>query len=475
MRKNKLKRVMKNFYTSIILTVFAATGFTQTILYTNNFDTPGTFTLDEGQFNNWAINSVYTGGALFQGGVIPNVPSQPGSFTNPNQNYLHPLSPLAIGINFQVIQNANYTLAPGFAPQKAVMNTGVDASDYQNITLSFWRTGGLNGMQVIYSIDGGATWLSAGLTFQGSPATWIEETIVISALDGQSDVRIGFEMTELSLADPIPSHYHSIDEITITGTPNSGEISATIATPGASFCEGQEIAVNYQIVSGNISGNNQFTLEISDASGNFDSATSIGTLTSTASSGTITGTLPIGLFGNNFRVRVNASNQVIEGNDNGSDIAITPLPEVSNITLNANGSLEVTVSASSFEWLLNGMPVPNSQNQSSITATFNGNYTVVASNGSCTSTSETFTVNFVSIQEENQVLNYVYPNPVNSTLQLNYDANEIQAVYISDISGKIIFESNEGVQTIDFTGFMNGIYFVHFVGDSEQIIKVIKQ
>ncbi len=465
---------MKKFYTSIILTIFAAIGFTQTILYTNNFDTPGTFTLDEGQFNSWAINSVYTGGTLFQGGIIPNVPSQPGNFTNPNQNYLHPVSPLALSTSFQVIQNANYTLAPGFAPQKAVMNTGIDATDYQNITLSFWRTGGLNGMQVIYSIDGGATWLSAGLTFQGSPATWIEETIVINALDGQADVRIGFEMTELNLADPIPSHYHSIDEITITGTPNAGEISTTLANPGTSFCEGQEINVNYQIITGSISGNNQFTLEISDASGDFGNATDIGTLTSIETSGTITGTLPLGLFGNNFRVRVNASNQVIEGNDNGSDIAITPLPDVSDITLNANGSLEVTVNASSFEWLLNGMPIPNSQNQTSITPTFNGNYTVVASNGSCTSTSETFTVNFVSIQVENQVLISVYPNPVNSTLHLNFNANEIQAVFISDVSGKVIFESTENLQTIDFTGFVNGIYFVHFVGEKTETIRLVK-
>lgn len=104
---------------------------------------------------------------------------------NSNQIYLHPVSPLAIGTNFQVIQCATYTLAPELFPLRALMNTGVDASEYQNITLIFWITGGLNGIQVVYSIGVGATWLSAGLTFQGSPATWIEETIVIPALASQ--------------------------------------------------------------------------------------------------------------------------------------------------------------------------------------------------------------------------------------------------------------------------------------------------
>jgi len=466
---------MKKLYGSSTLMMFALLGTAQTVLHTENFDTPSSFTLDAGQFNNWAINNVYTGGTLFSGGIIPNVPSQPGSFSNPNQNYLHPVSPLALGSNFQVILNANYTLAPSLLPQKAIMNAGVNATDYQNITLSFWRTGGLNGMQVIYSIDGGTTWLSAGLTFQGSPTTWIEETIVITALAGQADIRIGFEMAESSLADPMPNHYHSIDQITITGTPNAGEMSSTLAPPGTSFCEGDDISVNFLILSGNISGNNQYTLEISDAVGDFDNATTIGTLTSIQTSGTISGTFPAGLFGNNFRIRVNASNQVIQGNNNGSDIAITPLPVISTITSNANGTLQVTVSAGSFEWLLNGMPIANSQNQSTITPVFNGTYTVIANNGACGATSQPFVVNFVSIQEENQSVNSIYPNPVGNILFLDFDVNKVSQIYVTDVTGKVVFETSPNESTIDFSGFIKGVYFVNFIGENIETIRIVKQ
>src|SRR5262249_33066735 len=70
---------------------------------------------------------------------------------------------------------------------------------------------------------------------------------------------------------------------------------------------------------------NIFGAQLSDASGNFSSPTSIGTLTSTQS-GTITATIPIETpAGTQYRIRVVSSNPSTTGTDNGQDITINPL------------------------------------------------------------------------------------------------------------------------------------------------------
>jgi hypothetical protein len=469
---------MKKIYTFLISGLCALGLQAQTELYTNNFDSPGSFTLDAaGSFNAWLINNVYQGGTLFSGTPIPTVPSQPASFSNPNQNYLHPSSPLALSGSFQTITNANYVAGSGFGSLRAYMGTSIDATEYTNVTVSFWRVGGLNGMKVIYSINGGQTWQDAGLNFQGSPSAWTEETIVLPALDGQSDVRIGFEMMEAQLADPAPNPYHSIDELKITGTPEiTGEITTTLTTPIDGFCAGQSITANFNVVSGTIGASNQYTLELSDASGDFDNGVVVATLASAQTSGSIIGALPSGLAGTNFRVRVLASDAAIVGADNGSDFVISEVPDAPIITLNTvTGQLEVTTDEQSFMWYFFNDPVANSQNQTAISPLMNGGYTVIASNGKCETSSVIYVVNFVSIQEENLTNNSVFPNPVSSTLFLDYDQNATSEILVSDISGKLVFHTKENIASIDFTKLNSGLYFVSFVGETTQTIKVVKE
>lgn len=465
---------MKSIFTSLCVLFSANFIFGQTVLYTNSFDSPGGFTLDAGSgSNNWVVNNVYQGDLNFLSGTtIPNVPSQPASFTNPNQNYLHPSSPLALNMMFQPILNANY-LAGGFSNVKAYMSTSIDASDYTDVTFSFWRAGGLNGMKVIYSIDGGQTWSDAGLTFQGSPTTWTEETIVINALDGQSNVRIGFEMMEAQLADPAPNPYHSIDELKITGTPvPTGEISINLSIPITGYCSGQTVTATYNVVSGTINAGNTFTLQLSDATGDFTNATVIGSVSSSQNTGTINGVLPAGLTGSNFRMRVLSSDAAITGNDNGSDFSIAASPEAPVITFNSTtGQLEVTTSAPSFEWFFFGSAVPNSLNQTSITPLMNGGYTVVATNGNCETTSDIFTVNFVGIENETLPQIHVFPNPFSGVLNIQMENNAVNQVVITDLSGKIVFTGIDINTTLELGHLNAGIYFVQVANQTFKVLK----
>src|SRR5947207_2088433 len=63
------------------------------------------------------------------------------------------------------------------------------------------------------------------------------------------------------------------------------------ALSSASYVAGAQLNVNYT-GSGFVAGN-VFTAQLSDATGNFASPTSIGTLTSTGNSGTINATIPL--------------------------------------------------------------------------------------------------------------------------------------------------------------------------------------
>lgn len=467
---------MKKNYIAFVLSVVATVLQAQTVLYTNNFDNPGGFTLDAGSFNAWAINNVYQGGALFSGSTIPNVPSQPSSFSNPNQNYLHPASPFALGADLSTINNANYVAGSGFGNLRAVMNTSIDAAVYTNITVSFWRIGGLNGMKLIYSINGGQTWQDAGLNFQGSPTVWTQESISIPALANQSNVRIGFNMAEVELADPAPNPYHSIDELTITGaSAPTGQLTVSFNIPAIGICSGQNISVGYNVVGGTLNAGNIFSLELSDATGDFSTPTVIGTLNSTQSSGTITGTLTAGISGSNFRLRVSSSNAAIIGNDNGTDFAIALSPEAPLIILNTTtGQLQVSTTAPSFEWQFFGTTIPNSQNQFTITPSANGGYTVIATNGSCSTSSTIYTVSFVGLEEDASTEVLVFPNPFESSISLQYEPGIFSQILVFDLSGQLVFSTNETLNTLNLDSLQSGSYFIQLSGEKNRTIRVVK-
>lgn len=109
----------------------------------------------------------------------------------------------------------------------------------------------------------------------------------------------------------------------------SQSISTSAISP-TSYCQSSAISVPYTIT-GSFNGGNVFTAQLSDASGNFTSPTTIGSVNST-SSGTISATLPNSLLaGNAYRIRVVSSDPVVTGSDNGANLTL------SGDTSNPNG------------------------------------------------------------------------------------------------------------------------------------------
>ena len=103
--------------------------------------------------------------------------------------------------------------------------------------------------------------------------------------------------------------------------------SASIAIPTVSnvnLCQGEAFTITYtrSCTFTNTPLTNTFSVQLSDASGNFSSPLTIGTLSST-SNGTINANIPIGTpAGSAYRVRVVSSNPNIISPDNGIDITV---------------------------------------------------------------------------------------------------------------------------------------------------------
>ncbi len=138
-------------------------------------------------------------------------------------------------------------------------------------------------------------------------------------------------------------------------------------TVNNSICQGSIIDVPYT-VDGEVSANNIFTVQLSDATGSFASPIDIGSVTATTS-GTIQATLPPTITGTGYRVRVISSNPSVNGSDNGTNITINPLP-VMDFQLNKPALClgeEVlytnnTTGANSYKWLTGNGNEFSSQN-----------------------------------------------------------------------------------------------------------------
>ncbi len=370
---------MKKLLYLLGISALTTTLFGQTVLYSDDFETPGTFTLGATSINQWVINSAYSG--VF----LPAVPSQPIGISNPNGNYLHPASFFFAGADDQ----ANYQL-PGTGIMLAAMANPISTVGFEQITLSLWRTGGFNGVRIMYQVNGGG-WQDSGHTFSGNVTGWQQESFTISTGDDVAQFSIAFEFNEATALDPSGNHYHSIDDISITGVNTNGTIASSVSSPSSlTLCGGETLEVDYTVTldQGTINAANVYTLELSDATGSFASPTAIGTLTSTDLTGTISGTIPGGLSGTGFRVRVNASDDVMIGDESTADITINPNPTVgagNNETI-CEG-IEVTLTANnpdgaSISWdngVIDGQ---------AFTPTTTTTYTVTAELNGCESTDE---------------------------------------------------------------------------------------
>ncbi len=139
--------------------------------------------------------------------------------------------------------------------------------------------------------------------------------------------------------------------------PNIGIVTSLSST---SFCVGTGVNVNFT-PSGSFVAGNVFTAELSDAVGSFAVPTAIGTLSSVSTSPqTIAATIPLATpAGSQYRIRVTSSNQALTGADNGSNLTINALPNVTATVYTAaicNGMSDTIIASGAMFYVWNTGP-----------------------------------------------------------------------------------------------------------------------
>lgn len=450
---------MKKLLLSIISSLMINCAIAQTTLYQDNFETNGTFILSSTADNGWAINNSYQGGAIFFGFInIPSVVAQPAGISTPNGNYLHPMAPLATNDG---VFCSSYFLSGSAGTMTAAMTNQVNTTGYESITLNLWRTGGSGGIRILYRVNGG-TWIDSGHQLLGNPTTWQQESFVIPAGSNVAQFSIAFEFNQGTAGDPSPNHYHSIDEISITGvaTTASPEIISTVTSGVNVFCGGDAIEVDYTATDVTLNTGNTFTLELSDATGSFTSATAIGTLNATTASGSVMGTIPAGTIpGMNYRVRINSSNEAQIGEDNGLDLIIASTPAAPTIILNGAGDLESSYAGTNI-WFQDGFVI-SGESGNTITPLADGEFTIQATNDTCVSAlSDPFTYSTVGIDGYELNAFAIYPNPTSEVVNLKGNEGAISSLEVVDLSGKVLSVQTQSLHLIDVSQLAAGAYFL---------------
>lgn len=289
----------------------------QVIMNTNNVNSGTTFD------NSWVINNKYAGGQFtpisgtcFNTLNIPTTGAQPNTMSNANGKYMH-ISSSQSQLGTNPMDNAHYCAADQncyFPGNYFTRTTTLNTTGISNVTLKFWwiAGGSPNAFgEMYYSTNGGSTWTQwQGLSLANQP-TWTQTVIASNIFDNQANLMLGWRFvnnngqagTLLSLG---------IDNIEMSAPVVTPNLATGDLTTGNVLCPGMSITVPYTVSGGNFQGNNNFALEMSDATGVF-SGNIIGTQSGT-SSGSITATLPQSLpGGNGYKFRVNASNPVVQG------------------------------------------------------------------------------------------------------------------------------------------------------------------
>ena len=157
---------------------------------------------------------------------------------------------------------------------------------------------------------------------------------------------------------------------------------------------------------------------------------------------------------------------------------LDPTTSMAGLTINANGF------AASYEWIDcgNGNAIITGETGQSYTATANGDYAVILTDGSCVDTSACVTITGVGL-DENALSSgiEIFPNPNNGnfTIAVSGIAADKVSVLITEANGKIIIteeltnvsESNE--LPVNISGIENGIYFVTVLANDLKTVRRI--
>lgn len=153
---------------------------------------------------------------------------------------------------------------------------------------------------------------------------------------------------------------------------------------------------------------------------------------------------------------------VVDGCDS---VVVTDLTisNLDNTTSTSGITITSNEAGATYTWLDcdNGNSVISGESSQSFTASTNGNYAVVVSNGMCSDTSDCVAIASVGLEEEPDWNFNVYPNPVRDNLNIQIgNSEDVYHVVIYNNVGQVVIKTNEssGNQMLNVSDLSNGIY-----------------
>jgi hypothetical protein len=145
-------------------------------------------------------------------------------------------------------------------------------------------------------------------------------------------------------------------------------------------------------------------------------------------------------------------------------------------------TITATQSGATYQWINCATQNPiDGETAQSFTATENGQYAVIVSNGPCSDTSACVVINTVGLTENKfaSALS-VYPNPGNGIfhIQFNQVPNAAQTLRVCNVFGEEIFRMEvKGNGTVDLSNYSDGVYFFSLENDNQEpaVSRVMKQ
>jgi PKD repeat protein len=435
---------MKKGVLACLLTI-SVTGYCQTVLYSENFQTGNSFTLNTADvssnpsgYNQWLVNNTYTGGggSLICLGfpftfTVPNTPMQPAAISgSPFSNYLHTASNAAManGIN-----NCCFLAADGIChgPENyfARMSTDVNTTGYDTVYFSFWWLcqGGTNSYgEVYYSLNSGNTWtkITTPISNYFNQGGWTYQNITLPVFANQPALRFGFRfVNQLTLAASDPGF--AIDEIRITGIQNIVIPVANFTSNIQTFCE--ESCVNFF----DLSTNNPTSWQWSFPGGIPSTSTQQNPFICYSAPGSYDVTL-------------------VACNSNGCDtltipgfIVVNPNPPSPQLTINSDTICATFNPGYSYQWYYNvNTLIPGATNYCYV-AIFPGSYHVVVTDpNGCIASSDTVLITGIHASALSPEFSLsLTTSPVSHTITMDvvYYSEQPGKIQVIDAAGRNVF------------------------------------
>ncbi|MFL5764886.1 MAG: PKD domain-containing protein [Bacteroidia bacterium] len=253
----------------------------------------------------------------------------------------------------------------------------------------------------------------------------------------------------------------------ITMTVNSVVLpSVTIMVmPNDTVCSGDSVAFTSTVVNGGTSPTYQWMVNSA-----FSCTTPGCTLTSLANGDVVTCIV----------TSSDACASPVTATSPGITMTVNPTPATPTITV--AGDTLISSSATGNQWYLNGVLIAGATSQNYI-YTANGTYTVVVTNGSCSSSASggQVVVNTGLADANNAFSLSVYPNPNDGNFEIHFNV-PVKANYIVELTntlGQLIYKeelsdfSGKFTKKLSVTEYGKGVYNLMLMNDKNEVVKKI--